>query len=285
MARRSQLIEAAISPRSIDHRIATGSLHPEFRGVYSIGHRALAPLALETAALLGAGDDCALSHGSAAAIWGFASSCPIVALTIIARNIRCQPRLTVHRVRGLDVRDVRVHHGLPVTAPARTLIDRAAQISPDQLDRELNEARVLNLVTDADLYAAIDRCPGRTGVGALRALLTAQRGPALTRSEAERRFRHIIEHGQLPWPRFNVYLHHKQVDLLWPDLHLIVEVDGYSTHSTRKAFERDRQRDQHLAAQGYTTIRITWRQLTQHPLAVLSNLAQAIARAQALRGL
>ncbi|HEX4010586.1 MAG TPA: DUF559 domain-containing protein, partial [Solirubrobacteraceae bacterium] len=205
--------------------------------------------------------------------------------TAINRHPRPQPGLDVHRVSTLDLRDVRLHHGLPVTAPARTLIDRAGHITQDQLDRELNQARVLKLVTDTDIHTAIDRCPGRTGIGPLRALLASQHGPSLTRSEAERRFQHIIEHGQLPWPQFNVYLHHKQVDLLWPQLQLIVEIDGYATHSPRAAFERDRHRDQHLAAQGYTTIRITWRQLTQAPMAVLSNLAQAIARAQALRGL
>ena len=205
-------------------------------------------------------------------------------MTVIGRDIVPRTGLRTYRVPAVDSRDVRLRHGLPVTAPARTLIDRAAQTPPDQLDRELNEARVLKLVTDAEIKAAIDRCPGRKGVGALRALIAAQRGPSLTRSEAELRLKHLIAQAQLPWPTFNVYVHHKQVDLLWPDLHLIVEVDGYTTHGHRNAFETDRRRDQQLVAQGYTVLRVTWRQLVNEPMAVLANLAQAITRAQTLRG-
>jgi very-short-patch-repair endonuclease len=283
---RSQLVAAGLTRWGVRRLITNGWLHPRLPGVYAVGHASDGPLTTEMEAALYVGHDFAISHRSAGAMWGLCPADPDRAeVTVIGRDVVRRARLRTYRVAALDSRDVRLRHGLPVTAPARTLIDRAGEISPDQLDRELNEARVLNLITDAELYAAIDRCPGRTGVGPLRALLATQRGPALTRSEAERRFKHIIEHGQLPWPRFNVYLHHKQVDLLWPDLQLIVEVDGYATHSTRTAFERDRARDQHLAAHGYTTIRITWRQLTQQPMAVLANLAHAIARAQALRGL
>jgi len=283
--RSSQLHAIGIGANTIAHRVRTGALHPVFRAVYAIGHPDLAPWALETAALLSAGDDCVLSHHSAAGLWGLTSPPPTVAITAIARHPIHQPGLRIHRVPILDVRDVTLRHGLPVTAAARTLIDRAGQITLDQLDKELNEARVHDLVTDDQLHAAIDRCPGRKGTGPLRALLAGQRGPSLSRSEAERRFRKLIEQGQLPWPQFNIYLHGKQVDLHWPDLQLVVEVDGYQFHRTRKAFENDRERDRRLTAKGYTVIRITWRQLTEQPLAVLSNLAQAIARAQAIRGL
>ena len=261
LAHHRQLAQLTISRGAIRHRLASGSLHHVLPSVLAVGHPTLQPLAPEMAALLYVWHDGVISHHSAASLWGFSAPPPGVSVTAIGRKVRHQPGVRIHQVPYLDSRDVRIRHGLPVTAPARTLIDRAGQTTPDHLDRELNEARVLKLVTDAELRAAIDRCPGRKGVGNLHAVLAAQRGPSLTRSEAERRLKAIIEQGQLPWPTFNVYVHGKQVDLLWPDLQLVVEVDGYGPHGHRTAFERDRQRDQQLAAHGYSVIRITWRQL------------------------
>jgi very-short-patch-repair endonuclease len=67
------------------------------------------------------------------------------------------------------------------------------------------------------------------------------------------------------------------VDFVWRDKHLAVETDGYSFHSTRAAFERDRLRDAELTARGFRVIRITWRQLTEQPLAVVARIAGALA--------
>ncbi|HZE05157.1 MAG TPA: DUF559 domain-containing protein, partial [Solirubrobacteraceae bacterium] len=78
-------------------------------------------------------------------------------------------------------------------------------------------------------------------------------------------------------PVFNVWLHGHLVDALWLEAKLVVEVDGYRVHGHRAAFERDRRRDQRLAAEGYVIVRITWRQLRDEPLAVVARLAQALA--------
>ena len=67
------------------------------------------------------------------------------------------------------------------------------------------------------------------------------------------------------------------MDLLWRDAALVVEIDGYAFHSTRRSFERDRRKDQDLSAAGYRVIRVTWRQLTLEPEAVVALLAAALA--------
>jgi very-short-patch-repair endonuclease len=72
-------------------------------------------------------------------------------------------------------------------------------------------------------------------------------------------------------------LHGFLVDFLWPGANLIVEVDGYGTHGTRRAFENDRRRDQVHVANGYVVIRVTWAQLQNEPLAVIARIAQALA--------
>jgi very-short-patch-repair endonuclease len=85
-----------------------------------------------------------------------------------------------------------------------------------------------------------------------------------------------VKRAGLEQPLSNHHLHGHLVDFVWLEQRLIVEVDGYDTHRDRAAFERDRRRDQILTAAGYRVIRITWRQLTQEPLAVIARIAQAL---------
>lgn len=79
-------------------------------------------------------------------------------------------------------------------------------------------------------------------------------------------------------PHFNAHLDGAERDAVWLDHRLVVEVDGFAAHGSRDAFERDRRRDQQLVAAGYRTLRVTWRQLTGEPEAVVARLAAALAR-------
>jgi very-short-patch-repair endonuclease len=88
--------------------------------------------------------------------------------------------------------------------------------------------------------------------------------------------RKLCREARLPQPRSNVRIGGFEVDFLWPDEKLIVEVDGYRYHSHRAAFEADRQRDARLVAAGFRVIRVTWRQLTEQPLAVIATIAAAL---------
>jgi very-short-patch-repair endonuclease len=108
----------------------------------------------------------------------------------------------------------------------------------------------------------------------------ATRTGTLTESVAQRRLLDLIRDSDLPMPQTEHPLLGYRVDLLWPELRLVVEVDGYQFHGTRGAFERDRRRDARLQAAGYVVIRFTARQIEHHPLAVLAELAQAIHAAQ-----
>jgi very-short-patch-repair endonuclease len=67
-----------------------------------------------------------------------------------------------------------------------------------------------------------------------------------------------------------------EVDFLWRDERLVVEVDGFQFHSTRAAFERDRQRDAELQGAGLRVLRVTWRQVVDAPYAALTNLVRAL---------
>ena len=271
----SQLRALGIGRGSYNHRLATGSLHRVLPSVLSVVHPVHEPWAAETAALLYAGDNAVLSHETAAAVWGLAAIPFLVAITLIGRKVEPQPLLRQHRVKALDIRDVTIHAGFPVTSPARTLIDCAARRGIDDL---LNEARVQRLVTNDALHAAMARCSGRAGTARVRARLAREQGPVFDRSRAERILRRIVEQGGLPRPQFNTYVLGFEVDAYWPDIGVIVEVDGYDPHGHWTAFQNDRRRDQTLTAAGYTVVRVTWHQLTRETLGVAVRIAQTLAR-------
>src|SRR5215213_1062933 len=91
---------------------------------------------------------------------------------------------------------------------------------------------------------------------------------APTRSILERDFLALIKDHDLPAPIVNGHVNSYEVDAHWPARRLIVELDGYRVHGTRRAFERDRERDAELQASGWRVIRITHRQLRDTPQAV-----------------
>jgi very-short-patch-repair endonuclease len=259
--------------------VGTGWLKIVHRGVYLVGHDAPAPFADEMAALLCFRGVAVLSHLSAAAVWGLGGAGPVaeVQVTVAGRDRRSRPGIRVFRVGELHRQDFRWRDGLPVTSPGRTAIDLAGRGDADDTIRVLAEMRALGLVRDSELRAAMKRSPGRHGVGPLKAILSQESGSVLTRSEAERRLLALTAAAELPPPQANARVLGFEVDAFWRKQRLVVEVDGYAFHGHRKAFERDRRRDQTLTTAGYKVLRVTWRQLEAESLAVVARIAQALS--------
>jgi very-short-patch-repair endonuclease len=105
--------------------------------------------------------------------------------------------------------------------------------------------------------------------------------PAPTRSDLEAEFLTFLTAHDLPRPLVNAQMGHIEPDLRWPAAKLIVELDGFATHGTRRAFERDRERDRRLQAQGWRIVRITWRQLHETPTELASDLHALLPRLSA----
>jgi very-short-patch-repair endonuclease len=272
-----QLIAAGLTSSQISRLVARGWLRPLHRGVYLVGpiH---GPLARLIGATLAVGDDAVLSHRSATELWRLG---PVVqgavAVTTIGREVRSRDGITVHHAGRLDPGDMSIHHGIPVTAPGRTLLDLATVVGRRDLARAVEQAEVLDLLRGDWLDPLLTRNPRHRGTKALRAATRAADAPAMTRSEAERRLLELVRAAGLPAPEVNRRLHGYEVDFSWPAHRLVAEVDGYAFHSSRSSFERDRRRDAHLIASGYRVIRITWRRLTGEPEAVVAVLAGALA--------
>jgi very-short-patch-repair endonuclease len=268
-----QIERAGFGERWVRSRVATGWLQRLYRGVYLVGPLE-GPHSRAMAAVLAAGADGLLSHYPGAVLFGLRPprEGPID-VTVPDRRVRSRPGLRVHHAT-VHPRDITRHHGIPVTSPARILLDLAATEPSTELDRALNEARSLRLVSGPSLTEQFSRYPRHRGTAALRKATQADTG--FTRSEAERQALKLIRRAGLPTPECNAKVHGYEVDLLWRDLRLIVEIDGYAFHSMRSSFEQDRRRDQQLTANGYRVIRITWRQLIDEPEAVLVTLTRAL---------
>ncbi len=246
------------------------------RGVYAVGHTALGWCGRATAALLAGGPGALISHRSAAAAWRIlAERGEPVEVTVPRREPRPRPGVVVHTTAALAPEDVRRLDGVPLTAPARTIVDLAAS-GEAALERALAEAQVLRLVARRDLEAAMGRAMDRRGQPELRRVLAAADG-APTRSELERALLRLVREAGLHRPEVNRRLGPYVVDFLWPREKVVVETDGWAAHANRRAFERDRARDAELQASGYVVLRFTWRQITESPLLVAARLAQVLA--------
>jgi very-short-patch-repair endonuclease len=277
---RQQLLALAVSSSAIARAVARHRLHPVHRGVYALVPRSALPaLALEQAALLACGPRALISHTSAAALWGLCPSAggPVTLTVVRSEAGRSRAGIIVHRISRLDRRDTRRRSSLPVTSPARTLLDRAADLPDRRLERELDEALVRRLTSRTAIRELLDRDPRRPGAPRLRELIDPGRAATFTRAESEELLLALIRRGELPPPETNVLMNGVEVDFLWRRERVIVEVDGWQSHGTWAAFQRDRKRDANLENEGWRVIRITWRQLTMEPEAVLVTIATALA--------
>jgi predicted transcriptional regulator of viral defense system len=271
---REQLRGLGLSLDAIDRRVQGGRLHVLHRGVYAVGHRAVTRDGHRLAAVLAGGRGAVLSHRSAAALWGIRETARRDVEITAPRECR-RPGIDGHHIR-LAPDEVTVHHNIPVTTPARTLLDLAAILSEHQLARAAERAESLRLTSPTSLEALAARYPRRPGAARLRKLAEDVTDTP-TRSVLERRFLSLLDAENLPRPLVNApadlpEAHDPEADITWRDERLIVELDGYETHSTRAAFERDRARDRALQAHGWRVVRITWRQLQDEPQTIAAQL-------------
>jgi very-short-patch-repair endonuclease len=167
---------------------------------------------------------------------------------VLARTKRRIPGIRTRRSRSLDPRDGWVFNRIPVTTVARTLVDLAAVLSPDDLARACHEAEVLYRTTPAEVESVLARRPSSPGAGELRRVL---RGDVhVTLSKVEARFLERLREEGLPLPQTNRPAGGRRVDCRWPEQRLTVELDSYRYHSSRHAWEQDRRRERLARARG-----------------------------------
>jgi len=281
---RIQLYEFGVGRGAIDHALKCGLIRQVHRGVYAVGHFSLPPFAAEMAAVLAVGEGALLSHYSAAVMWGLIPAVEgDIDVTLVGQDrSRSRDGIRVHRVKSMPPRDAGSLRNIPITRPARALLDITPDLRPPELERTFDAALKGKIVTRSAVAETAARSPGRPGAARLAALARAELGdPADTRSWPEGQFLTLIRAGGLPEPELNVRFGRYRIDALWRTHRLAVEIDSYGFHSTRRSFESDHERDLALAAAGFTVMRFTREQIVKQPELVLVRLARRLGELEA----
>lgn len=276
---RSQLLALGIGPRSIEHRVGKGRLHPLWRGVYAVGRPEVDQKGRWMGAVLVCGRGALLSHRSAAALWGLAQvlDTRTIDVTLPAGRFRQPPGIKAHRRRDLSSEHRRNVAGIPVTDPVSTLVDFASCVPEWRVERAINEADRLDLVNPEALRHIAAGLGPRPGMACMRRLLGLN---ALTETGLERRFLTIVRAADLPLPETQVIVNGYRVDFYWPHLGLVVETDGWRYHRTSGEQASDHRRDQAHMRSGLTTVRFGEDQIRHKPDEVRRALAAVIGPAQ-----
>lgn len=277
---RRQLLALGFGRRAITGRLQRGQLHEVFLGIYVLGTRRISRRGRWTAAVLAAGEGALLSHRSAARIWRVM---PPASEWV---EVTCPPNRAVERKgivahESVVAEDERsVFDGIPVTSPFRTIFDLAAVVDLRTLERAFHEAEVRGLTDRVSLPILLERYPGRRGARNLRAVLGSDVPVGWTRNDFEEAFLALIDAYGLPRPRMNADLALRgrffEIDALWEQQRVAAELDSRGVHGTKKRFESDRHRDRILLAEGWKTMRITWRQLQEEPDEIATDLKSAL---------
>jgi very-short-patch-repair endonuclease len=259
-----QLVASGVGRSTIARLVKSGRLIRRHRGVYAVGHASLRPEGHRMAAVLACGPGAVLSDRTAAGVWGVRpDNRPRYDVTVPGAGGRKLPGIVVHQ-RRLDPRDVTTVNGIPVTTLARTYLDLAACVPTDHTAKALERGEQLRLFDLRAVDDVLARHPGHRGAARLRTAVDRMRPDhERLRSWLEREALVLIERLRLPRPALNAELHGHEVDLLWPEHRLVVELDSRTYHDTALAFETDRRRDADHVLGGYRVLRITRRRLDE----------------------
>ena len=264
---RADLRAVQITRDEIDRRVRSGALIVEYRGVYRVGHRAPSVEARYLAAVWACGEGAVLSGRAAGHLWGLLEGSP-TAPEVTAPTERRVKGINTTRARRAK-RETTVWRAIPITTPARTLVDLAAVLDEPQLARACHEAGVRHDTTPRQVEAVLSRRPNVAGARKLRAIL---RGDVRIAEQARITLPGPPQRTALPLPRTNHVVGGRRVDCRWPEQELTVELDGYRFHHSRHAWEQDRRREREARAHGDEFRRYTYGDVLESPQLMMAEL-------------
>ena len=257
-------------------------------GVYAIHPPPYSREQIWMAAVLACGAGAMLSDWPAVAHWRIATENPDLSahVTVGDGRNRCRPGITIHRRGPTDPRDYAVKDSIPITAPHLTLIHLAPALSASELEVIAVAAESLGLLKRGRLSELVTERRSRPGIHKLLPLLASR--PRPIRSDLELLFFPIVELAGLPRPLINhpipVPGREKPliVDVAWPEIQLVVELDSQRFHGDWERAEIDRDRDQVLALAGHLCHRFVRRVVANERSATAERLGRlhAIRRAE-----
>jgi very-short-patch-repair endonuclease len=266
-----QLRELGFSKGKIQRSHEAFRLVRIHRGVYAVGHDRISDHGRCMAAVLACRPGTVLSHWSAAWLWGLQPRCPAEVEVTTAGTSHRRRGIRVYRAESLGSAWGHIDR-IPVTDLPRTLLGVAATRPSKELTSAVDRAKRLGLLNLEPIERLLDRRQQSPGSGRLRKAIDLYRDPAFDRARSELLFLDLVRKARLPRPALNTWVDEFEIDAYWESERFAVEVDGWETHGTRRAFEADPVRIEDLKLAGIDAIRITARRIEREPRQVGSRL-------------
>jgi very-short-patch-repair endonuclease len=267
-----QLLVLGYSTSAIERAIAAQRLHRVHRGSYSVGHPGLSRHGRCLAAVLACGRGALLSHESAAWLWGLRLQCPARPEVTMPARGHTRSGIWIHHSTILEEVDATVQEDVPTTSVPRSLLDLAARHQRRTVEGMLERADRLDVLDIDGIDSLLARCGSHPGSADLRRAADLYRGAVFTRARTERLFLALVRKARLPRPATNTYVAGHEIDAYWARERFAVEIDGFETHGTRAAFERDPVRQEELKLAGIDSVRFTARRIERDPNEVAKRL-------------
>ncbi|MFL5892206.1 MAG: type IV toxin-antitoxin system AbiEi family antitoxin domain-containing protein [Solirubrobacterales bacterium] len=281
-----QLLSIGLSASAVRERVAAGRLHRIHQGVYAVGRPDVTIKGRWMAAVLACGEGALLSHQSAATLHGLLNArAGRVHVTVARRTSVARAGIRAHRSMRLAPQDRDEVHGISCTSVAATLLGVAATTPPNVLDSACNRAEMEGLLDMRAAEELLVRRRSQPGATRLRAALEVDGlGLDRTKSSLEKRFLLLARRTGLPAPEVNAWMaipgEEMQCDFVWHRERVVVEVDSWETHGTRRAFRNDRRRDRLLRAHGWDPVRVTGYDVASDPDGVITEVQTLLERAR-----
>lgn len=277
---RTQMRRLGLTDRQITRATATGRIHRVRRTVFAVGHPGLTSDGRASAAVLACGVRAALSYRSAGAQHGLRpSSSARIDVSVAGTGRPSHDGIVIHCHPGLQPDEVEVRNGIRMTTVARTQLDLGAILGPTALRKVVSQAEVLQTFDLAAVTTLLDRHTHHPGAAALRHVLASWVEPPRTRSPQEEAFPDLCVRLGLPRPQMNASVLGMEVDALFPDHGVAVELDSWRFHQGVLQREDDYERRARLIAAGWLAVAFTYRQQRERGgLLVLETLGPALVR-------
>ncbi len=281
----AQLLRLGFSSGKIGRSSKALRLHRVHRGVYALGHAVLSDQARCLAAAMAGGRGAVVSHQAAAWLWKLQPECPKTIDVTVPQHGGKRDGIALHHSSTLVPEEHGKFGPIPATALPRTLLYLAATTSPRATWSAIERAERRGVLDLAEIDAMLRRRHGHRGAAQLRNALGIYREPGFYRARSERLLRALIRKAGLRQPKINTWVDKFEIDAYWEEERFAVEIDGWETHRTRKAFEKDRLRQEEMKLAGIDVVPISARRIEQHPDEVGRHLALLLQRRRRELGL
>jgi hypothetical protein len=281
---RKQLGRAGISRRVLERLVANRELEPLHRGVYALPGPGTERREI-IAAVLAAGWPCVASHLAAARVHRLGELPFRIEVTVQHRRRPEVHGAILHRVTHLPPEHVCLASGIPVTTPARTIIDLAGsgdEVSRFELAATLDHGIKRGRVSCEQIRKTLEPLRCFKGRATILALLDQRPdGRPRVESPMEAEVQELLAKEDIEFsPQYDVFADGRfvgRIDIAFPGARLGLEYDSYLWHSARTDWERDHKRTSDLVVSGWRILPVTLEDVREGRDAFLAKLRRALA--------